>query len=70
MSDLAVVWHYWIAVALVVPSILVVVGIAVLYVVKVEMPRYNREDQPMPDELEAIQARELAATSAPELTEG
>jgi hypothetical protein len=58
LMSLAVVWHFWIAVSLVVPAILLVVTIAILYVVKVEMPRYNREDQPLPDELEAIQARE------------
>jgi hypothetical protein len=55
--SLAVVWHFWIGVALVVPAILLVVSIAVLYVVKVEMPRFNREDQPLPDEYEAIEAR-------------
>jgi hypothetical protein len=59
MTALAVVWHFWIAVAIVVPTILLVVGIAVMYVVKVEMPRYNREDQPTPEEFEAIRAREL-----------
>jgi hypothetical protein len=55
--SLAVVWHFWIAVALVVPAILLIVSIAILYVVKVEMPRYNRADQPTPDEFEAIEAR-------------
>ena len=53
----AVIWHYWLAVALVIPAILLVVTMLVLYVVKVEMPRYNREDQPTPDEFEAIEAR-------------
>ena len=53
----AVIWHYWLAVALVIPAILLVVTMMVLYVVKVEMPRYNREDQPTPDEFEAIEAR-------------
>lgn len=53
----AVIWHYWLAVALTIPAILLVVGTLVLYVVKVEMPRYNREDQPTPDEFEAIEAR-------------
>jgi len=55
--SLAVVWHFWIGVALAVPAILLVVTIALLYVVKVEMPRYARTDQPMPDEYEAIEAR-------------
>ena len=40
---LAVVWTFWIAVALVVPSILLVVGIAVMYVKKVVVPRYPRQ---------------------------
>jgi hypothetical protein len=59
MSDVAVVWHFWIAVSLVVPAILLVLTIGILYVVKVEMPRYNREDQPTQEEFDAIQAREL-----------
>jgi hypothetical protein len=58
MATVAVIWHYWIGVALAIPAILLVVTMAVLYVVKVEMPRYNREDQPTPDEYEALQARE------------
>jgi hypothetical protein len=37
---LSVVWHYWIAVALVVPAIALVVATIVLYVVKVSKPRY------------------------------
>lgn len=40
---LAVVWHFWIAVALAVPAILLVLGIIIGYVVKVEMPRYPKE---------------------------
>jgi hypothetical protein len=40
---LAVVWHFWIAVALVVPAILLVVGIAAMYVKKVVVPRYPRQ---------------------------
>ncbi len=54
--SLAVVWHYWIAVALVIPAILLTVGVLVGYVVKVEMPRYRREDQPTPEELEVIES--------------
>ncbi len=55
-ATLAVVWHFWIGVALVVPAFLLVIGTALLYVVKVEMPRYNREDQPTPEESEALEA--------------
>lgn len=40
---LAVVWHFWIAVALVVPAILLVLSIIVGYVVKVVVPRYPRQ---------------------------
>jgi hypothetical protein len=43
MNALAVVWHYWIAVALVVPAVLLVVGIAVGYLYKVVFPRFPRE---------------------------
>jgi hypothetical protein len=39
---LAVVWHFWIAVALVVPAILAVVAIIFGYLYKVVMPRYPR----------------------------
>jgi hypothetical protein len=38
----AVVWHYWIAVALAVPAILLVLITIVMYVRKVVMPRYPR----------------------------
>lgn len=57
MASPAVIWHYWLGVALAVPAILLVVTIAFLYVVKVEMPRYRREDQPTPEELRALEAR-------------
>ncbi len=39
---LAVVWHFWIAVALTVPSLLLVVATIVGYVTKVSRPRYPR----------------------------
>jgi hypothetical protein len=39
---LAQVWTFWIAVALVVPSILVVLAIIGMYVKKVVMPRYPK----------------------------
>ena len=39
---LAQVWTFWIAVALVVPSILVVLGIIGMYLKKVVMPRYPK----------------------------
>jgi len=38
----AVVWHYWIGVALAVPSILLIIATIVGYVVKVVIPRYER----------------------------
>lgn len=37
---IAVVWHFWIAVFIVVPAILLVVAVAVGYVQKVSKPRY------------------------------
>lgn len=40
---LGVVWHFWIAVLLVIPIILLVIGIGVMYLRKVEMPRYPRD---------------------------
>ena len=40
---LAVVWHFWIAVLLVIPTILLVIGIGVQYLRKVEMPRYPKD---------------------------
>ena len=61
----AVVWHYWLAVALVIPAILLVVVTAILYVAKVEMPRYNLNHQPTPEEFEAIEARRNKALEAP-----
>ena len=36
------VWHYWIAVALAVPAVLLVIGTIIMYVRKVVMPRYPR----------------------------
>ncbi len=39
---LAVVWHFWIAVALAVPAVLLVIGTIVGYVIKVVLPRYSR----------------------------
>lgn len=39
---LAKVWSYWIAVALAVPAILVVIGIIGMYLYKVVMPRYPK----------------------------
>jgi amino acid permease len=39
----AVVWHFWIAVLIAVPAILLVIGLVVSYVRKVEMPRYPRD---------------------------
>jgi hypothetical protein len=39
---LAVVWHFWIAVAIALGAILAVVAIVLGYVYKVVMPRYPR----------------------------
>lgn len=39
---LAKVWTFWVAVALVVPAILLVAGIIGMYVKKVVVPRYPR----------------------------
>jgi hypothetical protein len=41
-AESGVVWHYWIAVALAVPAVLMVLVVAILYVRKVVMPRYPR----------------------------
>jgi hypothetical protein len=40
---LGVVWHFWIAVLLVIPTLLLVIGIGVQYLRKVEMPRYPKD---------------------------
>ena len=40
---LAVVWHYWIAVALVIPAILLVIGVIIGYFYKVKMPQYPKK---------------------------
>ena len=37
---LSVVWHSWLAVALVIPAIGLVIATIILYVVKVSKPRY------------------------------
>lgn len=39
---LAKVWTFWIAVALVIPTVLLLLGIAGMYVKKVVVPRYPR----------------------------
>jgi len=38
----AVVWHYWIAVALAIPAILLILFTIIGYLVKVVGPRYPR----------------------------
>ncbi|MFN0092855.1 MAG: hypothetical protein ACKVWR_21685 [Acidimicrobiales bacterium] len=40
---LAVVWHYWIGVALALPGIIMVLATVVGYLVKVVMPKYPRQ---------------------------
>ena len=37
------VWHYWIAVALIPPTVMLVVGTFVMYLRKVVLPRYPRK---------------------------
>ena len=37
------VWHYWIAVALIIPAILLVIGVLIGYLVKVKMPQYPKK---------------------------
>ena len=39
----AKVWHYWLSVALLVPIVLLTIGMAVLYVVKVMAAKYPRQ---------------------------
>jgi hypothetical protein len=39
---LAVIWHYWIGVALILGTILTIVALAVGYLVTVERPRYPK----------------------------
>ena len=39
---LAKVWTFWIAVALVIPAILLAVGVVIGYLYKVVMPRYPK----------------------------
>lgn len=41
LMTLAVVWHYWIAVLLVIPTVLLVIATAIGYVVKVLGPKYS-----------------------------
>jgi amino acid permease len=40
---LAVVWHYWLGVALFVPAVLIVIGIVIGYLLKVVAPRYPKQ---------------------------
>jgi hypothetical protein len=42
-SLLAVVWHQWIAVALVVPALLMIPALVIMYVKKVVVPRYPKQ---------------------------
>lgn len=41
---LAVVWHYWIGVAIVVPGLLLIVVLFAQYLRKTQSPRYGRDD--------------------------
>jgi hypothetical protein len=38
----AKIWHYWISIALIVPTVAIVVGLGIAYLVKVVGPRYQR----------------------------
>lgn len=40
---LAVIWHYWLAVAIFVPGIVLIVAIVIGYLKKVVAPRYGPE---------------------------
>lgn len=42
LAETDTVWHYWIAVALAIPSVLMVIIMIVVYLRKVVMPRYPR----------------------------
>jgi len=39
----AVVWHYWLGVALFIPAVLIVIGIVIGYLIKVVAPRYPKQ---------------------------
>jgi amino acid permease len=41
---LAVVWHYWIGVAIVVPALLLTVVMVGQYLSKTQAPKYGRDD--------------------------
>jgi hypothetical protein len=43
MNVLAVVWHYWIGVAVAIPAILLLIATIGGYFVKVVRPRYPRQ---------------------------
>jgi hypothetical protein len=41
---LAVVWHYWIGVLIVIPALLLLVVMFVQYLTKTQAPKYGRDD--------------------------
>jgi hypothetical protein len=41
---LAVVWHYWIGVAIAIPVILITIGYIAMFFRKTQAPRYSRDD--------------------------
>jgi hypothetical protein len=43
LAETETVWHYWIAVALAIPAILIPVILGVLYLRVVVMPRYPKK---------------------------
>lgn len=38
----AKVWHYWLSIAIIIPTLLVVVGVILGYLKKVVAPKYGR----------------------------
>lgn len=41
---LAVVWHYWIGVAIVIPALLASIALTAQYLRKTQSPKYGRDD--------------------------
>lgn len=41
---LAVIWHFWLGVAIVIPALLATVALTVQYLAKTEAPKYGRDD--------------------------
>jgi len=41
---LAVIWHYWIGVAIVLPALILLVVMGAQYLSKTQSPKYGRDD--------------------------